>query len=316
MPDEPIEQQTSPSGSFLQRLQPYQNIIFFIVLIIFLGILLIIWRGYRAGIANRQSWEDLMNVPLSSDALKNIGERYKNSDALSMIRFRLGTALANEGNFLEAQKTYAAFIKDYPNHPFRPDAEQALKRLENNAKWAGGELERQKAELRAKRNLPYATAKTVRGDFEIELYEDEAPNTVANFIALCETGSYSPTPFAEIRNDLGLCFGYNGITPTFTVPFENSGLINEEGSIGMIREVDPEAKNGKDEKEAFLNSADTRFYISLKSDTEIDGKYVVFGRIIRGMDVARQISKENAIINITIDQKRDHPYKPNRTEKK
>lgn len=316
MPDEPIEQQTAPSGSFLQRLQPYQNIIFFVVLIIFLGVLLLAWRRYTAGKTNKQAWEDLMNVPLSSDVLKNLAERYKNSDALSTIRFRLGTALANEGNFMEAQKAYSAFIKDYPNHLFRNDVEQALKRLEDNAKWAGGELERQKAELRAKRNLPYATVKTVRGDFEIELYEDEAPNTVSNFIALCEASAYSPTPFTEITTDLGLCFGYNGITPTFTVPFENSGLINEEGSIGMIREIDPEAKNGKDEKESFLNSADTRFYISLKTNPDIDGKYTVFGRIIKGMDVARQISKENAIINITIDQKRDHPYKPNRIEKK
>jgi uncharacterized membrane protein YdbT with pleckstrin-like domain len=53
MTDEPIEQQTTPADTLLQKLQPYQNIIFFVVLIIFLGVLLLVWRGYRARIANR-----------------------------------------------------------------------------------------------------------------------------------------------------------------------------------------------------------------------------------------------------------------------
>jgi len=311
MTDEPIEQQTTPADTLLQKLQPYQNIIFFVVLIIFLGVILLVWRGYRARIANRQAWEDLMNVQLSSEYLKGLEQRYKNSDALPMIRFRLATALAYEGNFSEAKKVYEAFIKDYPDYLFRTDAEQALKRLESNEKWASGELERQKAELRVKRNLPYVTVKTVRGNFEVELYEDEAPNTVANFIALCEAGAYSPTPFTEIKTDLGLCFGYS-ITPTFTIPFEDSGLNNEEGSIGMIRELDPEAKAGNPDREGFLNSADMRFYISLKTNPDIDGKYTVFGKVIKGMDTVRLISKENSIINITIDLKRNHPYKPNR----
>lgn len=316
MPDETSEQQTTPSGSFLQKLQPYQNIIFFIVLIIFLGILLVVWRGYRAKIADRQAWEDLINVQPSPETMKRLAQMYQNSGALPMIQFRLANTLANEGNFEEAYKAYAAFIKTYPNHPFRHDAEEAIKRMENNAKWANGELERQKTELRTKRNLPYVIAKTAKGDFEIELYEDEAPNTVANFIALCEAVAYSPTPFTELKIDLGVCFGYGSSTPTFTIPFEDSGLTNEEGSIGMLRELDPEAKNGKPERESFLNSADTRFYISLATNPDIDSKYTVFGRIIKGMDSVRQLGKDNPIINITISQKRDHPYKPNRLDKK
>jgi peptidyl-prolyl cis-trans isomerase B (cyclophilin B) len=326
---ENIGNEKAPSG-FWGKIQPYQNVIFFVLLIIFLGILLLVWRGYRVRIMTQQAWDELTNVQPSSEIFRGMVQRYQSSSILPIIKFRLACALAAEEKFQEAGNEYYDFIKKYPDHPFKKDAEEALKKLEDNIKWLSGEFEKSKAELKEKRNLPYLTVKTSKGDFEVELFEDEAPNTVANFISLVESGFYNQMLFNDIGQDETLSISDSkvisptaGITQTvsaeFKILFETSGINNEPGYIGMLRDLDPDAKDNAPEKESFLNSANYRFYINLKrapdKTTQTDTKYTIFGRIIKGAEVLFSIDKGTMILGITVDKKRSHPYTPSRLYK-
>src|SRR5579863_8149222 len=65
----------------------------------------------------------------------------------------------------------------------------------------GSQLARSSAadkEENAKEKLPQVLLKTTKGDVVVELYEDEAPNTVANFISLVEKGFYDGTKFHRV----------------------------------------------------------------------------------------------------------------------
>ena len=306
--------QVIPSGwqRFLARIQPYQNIIFFVLLIITLVIVLILWRGYRVGKRNLQAWEAIFDprVPRTVENYQNLVQMYSGTEVIPFIHYRLGNIYCNFHQYDKAKKEYQYFLKHYPDHPLGSLVELQLKKAERNEQWQKDEKKRYLTELKDKRNLPRVTIKTKRGDFEVELYEDDAPNTVANFISLAERGIYNQISFSERTPELGLCLGTKGYPLYYTIEFEKNSLRNLEGWLGMIRNLDPETQDADSEREEFLNSACSRFYICLKNNPVIDGKYTVFGRVSKGMQVVRQLSKWDEIISVVVNKKRDHEYKP------
>jgi cyclophilin family peptidyl-prolyl cis-trans isomerase len=143
-----------------------------------------------------------------------------------------------------------------------------------------------------------ATIETDLGTIEIALRPDLAPNHVRNFVALARAGYYDGLFFDRIRHDeaedqpgkpvldaveagcpLGTGEpGYGSIgywlNPEF--PDANAKVTHEEGTVG--------ACHG--------NEADTaacRFYITLSPAPFLDGNYTIFGKVTRGLDVARKI---------------------------
>lgn len=331
------DEKASAFRGFLTQIQPYQNIIFFVLLIISLAILLILWRGYRVRKLTENAWGVLNKVGSVQD-LRNMEQRFGSTQVLPFIRYRLGNAYYQARQYQAAKKEYERFLKDYPKHCLRPRVESRLKETETNIKWqSGGELKKRLKELKDRRNFPLVTIKieyhvgypTVakRGEFQVDLYEEDAPNTVANFINLAEKGAYDQMPFNETTPNLGLCLGLKDEPLTYTIPFETNSLKNIAGTVGMIRDLDPEVKEGKppdihrdeplaQEHEEFLNSASSRFYISLMNNPAIDGKYTVFGRVSKGMDVVRRLKKGDKITKIIINRKRAHPYEPEVIEMK
>ena len=139
---------------------------------------------------------------------------------------------------------------------------------------------------------PLVLVETSSGDMLLELFEDKAPATVANFLRYVDEEFYANTIFHRVISDFMIQGG--GMTvrmeekPTHApIPNEaGNGLKNLRGTIAMARTSDP-------------HSATAQFYINVVDNPELDHQddsaegfgYCVFGQIIEGMDVADKIRK-------------------------
>lgn len=137
---------------------------------------------------------------------------------------------------------------------------------------------------------PLVLVETSSGDMLLELFEDKAPATVANFLRYVDEEFYANTIFHRVISDFMIQGG--GLTvrmeekPTHApIPNEaGNGLKNLRGTIAMARTSDP-------------HSATAQFYINVVDNPELDHQddsaegfgYCVFGQIIEGMDVADKI---------------------------
>jgi cyclophilin family peptidyl-prolyl cis-trans isomerase len=138
---------------------------------------------------------------------------------------------------------------------------------------------------------PRVLLETTKGDIEVELFEKEAPVTVANFLSYVKKGHYDGTIFHRVIDNFVVQGG--GMTadmkekPT-SDPIENeagNGLKNERMTLSMARTSAP-------------HSATSQFYINLNYNRPLDRKYsqdnfgyCVFGKVIKGEEVVDQIAK-------------------------
>lgn len=126
------------------------------------------------------------------------------------------------------------------------------------------------------------------GKVTIELYPDEAPITVENFLSLVEEGFYDGIGFHRLDKDFVLQGGdpdgdgFGGSDTPIKGEFTSNGVQNnvkhKRGVISMARTGDP-------------NSATSQFFICLDDRTAgaLDGNYAAFGCIIEGMDVIDKV---------------------------
>ena len=124
------------------------------------------------------------------------------------------------------------------------------------------------------------------GTITVELNEDAAPETVANFISLAETGFYDGLTFHRIIEGFMMQGGDpNGdgtggsdttITGEFTENGYDNNLSHTRGAISMARSDD-------------YNSASSQFFIVQQDSTYLDGSYAVFGYVTSGMNVVDAI---------------------------
>lgn len=168
-------------------------------------------------------------------------------------------------------------------------------------------------------DLPRVRFETGKGAIELELFEDQAPYTVANFIELVESGYYDGTKFHRVLpgfmaqgGDPNTISGATGAPgqggPGYTIPDESSRSDKRKhfaGRLAMAKPSDPE-RPGK----AKPNSAGSQFYITVVPTSHLDEEYTVFGRVVEGEDVARSLRMDDALRSATVLRKRDHEYKP------
>lgn len=133
---------------------------------------------------------------------------------------------------------------------------------------------------------------TSMGSMQIELYADEAPNTVRNFIRYIEINYYDNLIFHRvIDNWIIQSGGYDRdlLAGETLAPIRNeatNGLKNTRGAIAMARAADP-------------HSAESQFFINLRDNPSFDHRartlndygYSVFGKVISGMEVADSIGR-------------------------
>lgn len=144
---------------------------------------------------------------------------------------------------------------------------------------------------------PMATL-TLKGGDEvlIYLYPDKAPNTVANFIALANSGFYDGLIFHRVVENFVMQGGDpNGDGtggPGYTIDgeFKNNGFNKndvkmEKGVIAMARF----SSNGESSQEAY-NSAGSQFFILMRDKEDLQDDYAAFGKVFSGMNILEELS--------------------------
>lgn len=157
-----------------------------------------------------------------------------------------------------------------------------------------------------KNNLPRVVIKTSHGDITLELFEDSAPNHVANFISLAEKNYYDGSKFHRVVSNPPVAQGgipKDGKKIEYTLAPEwnrPDRRLHFKGHVGAARTSDP-------------NSASSEFYIARDRAPNLDlpgNSYTVFGRVIEGMAVVHQIKQDDEMISVRVIRKREHPYVP------
>jgi cyclophilin family peptidyl-prolyl cis-trans isomerase len=138
---------------------------------------------------------------------------------------------------------------------------------------------------------PHVTLHTSKGDIRVELYKDQAPESVANFLQYAEDDFYDGTIFHRVISHFMIQGG------GYTADMENkptrqpvnneatNGLKNKRGTLAMARTTNP-------------HSATSQFFINVEVNVNLDHTaatdsrswgYAVFGNVVTGMDVVDDI---------------------------
>jgi peptidyl-prolyl cis-trans isomerase B (cyclophilin B) len=131
---------------------------------------------------------------------------------------------------------------------------------------------------------------TSKGDIKLELFEEQAPETCANFRRYIEEGFFDGTIFHRVIK--GFMIQGGGFTGDMsqksahaTVKNEaDNGIRNDRGTIAMARTPDPHSASSQ----FFINVTDNTF-LNFKSPTPNGWGYCVFGKVVEGMDVVTAI---------------------------
>jgi cyclophilin family peptidyl-prolyl cis-trans isomerase len=151
---------------------------------------------------------------------------------------------------------------------------------------------------------PVVVLETAKGTIEFETYPDEAPKTVARILELVKKGFYQglrwhraePKFLVQVgdpltrRMDAQASWGRQGTGKPIGVAEITKKRRHVRGAVAM-------AYPGTDPK-----GADSQFYITLRATPELDAKYTVFGRVIKGMEVADKIQVADVLKKASIKE--------------
>lgn len=216
-------------------------------------------------------------------------------------------------NFSEAVDLFSKAQKE--NLPVSERAGQAAymaKMVQD--KWAR-EKEIRKKEAEAD-DLPRVKLTTTQGDMVIELYENEAPETVGNFVSLVEKKFYDGLTFHRVlphfmaqggdpKGDGSGGPGYN----IYCEAYNDDARHHFSGTLSMA-------------KGSQKNTGGSQFFLTFQSTPHLDDIHTVFGRVIEGKEVLPKITrrdpeandapKPDRILKAEVIRKRDHVYEPHK----
>jgi peptidyl-prolyl cis-trans isomerase B (cyclophilin B) len=134
--------------------------------------------------------------------------------------------------------------------------------------------------------------KTSAGTLRIELDDEKAPLSVANFLAYVAQGHYDGTVFHRVIKGFmlqggGFAAGMQQKPVTAAIANEaNNGLKNKRYTLAMARTSDPHSATAQ----FFINTVDNGF-LDFRAENAQGWGYAVFGRVVEGMDVVQAIEK-------------------------
>jgi peptidyl-prolyl cis-trans isomerase B (cyclophilin B) len=143
---------------------------------------------------------------------------------------------------------------------------------------------------------PIIVLDTARGLIELETYPQEAPRTVAAILELVKKGFYNGQRFHRVdpnfivqvgdpkSRDMSLrdWWGRAGSGKPIGVSEISKKRRHVRGAVGMANSGSPK-------------DAESQFYITLRATPELDSKHTVFGKVIRGLEVAAKIQKADIL---------------------
>jgi len=137
-----------------------------------------------------------------------------------------------------------------------------------------------------------AIIETKNGKITIELFDKEAPGTVANFVKLIQEGFYNGLKFHRVIPEFVVQGGDpsgNGTGgPGYSIKCETEGNPHKHnrGALSM-------AHRGKD-------TGGSQFFLVLEPQSHLDGVHTVFGQIIDGYDIMDLIEQGDLMENVTV----------------
>jgi cyclophilin family peptidyl-prolyl cis-trans isomerase/HEAT repeat protein len=149
---------------------------------------------------------------------------------------------------------------------------------------------RRMADLSESFKNPIAVIHTKKGDIRIELFADDAPMTVDNFMRLAKGGFYNGLTWVRVVPNFVIQGGdprgdQNG-GPGYQIRDEINLRKYETGTVGM-------ALSGKD-------TGGSQFFITHSPQPHLDGGYTVFGKVLEGMDVVNRIARGDRMERVEI----------------
>ena len=128
-------------------------------------------------------------------------------------------------------------------------------------------------------------------EIRLELFPQDAPKTVENFVTLAKKGFYNGLTFHRVVPGFvvqGGCPKGNGTGgPGYTIPAEFNRNKHVRGSLAMARSQHPD-------------SAGSQFYITYGAQPHLDNNYTVFGKVTSGMEHVDAIRQGDRMKSVTI----------------
>jgi peptidyl-prolyl cis-trans isomerase B (cyclophilin B) len=138
--------------------------------------------------------------------------------------------------------------------------------------------------------MKQASIKTAYGTMVIELFDKDAPNTVANFEKLAADKYYDGLTFHRVIANFmiqgGCPHGSGTGGPGYKIDCEINPNRHERGSLSM-------AHAGK-------NTGGSQFFICHAPAPHLDGVHTVFGKVIEGVEIVDKIKKDDKMESVTI----------------
>ena len=257
-------------------------------------------------IASRLQVDDAVDALKLSGILDKAGAADGNIDMMAAAAAMVLSRLDEAGDWLTKAET---------NGIQKPKVAELRATIEEERPKVEAEMAARKADAEAD-DRPRVTITTSKGDIVVELFENEAPNTVANFISLVEKGFYDGTPFHRVIGG----FMAQGGDPTGTGAGGPGHVIDCECELPGARKhflgTLSMAHAGK-------NTGGSQFFLTFRPTEHLDGRHTVFGRVIQGFDVLPKLTRTqrqdgqtvpgielDTIVKAKVLRKRDHAYEP------
>jgi cyclophilin family peptidyl-prolyl cis-trans isomerase/Flp pilus assembly protein TadD len=233
-------------------------------------------------------------------AAATLGDALKKDPQNVELRRLHATALFASHRFEEAVAALQALSKEKLEGQDKEQVEQFLEMAQKSAPAWAVEAPLREAEAKAD-DLPRVKLTTSKGEVEVELFENEAPNTVANFIELIEKKFYDGISFHRVLPAFmaqGGCPKGNGTGDAgyrFKDELGPKHRTHFRGSLSM-------ANSGPD-------TNGSQFFITHMPTAWLDGKHTVFGRVIKGQEAVDLLQAGDTIVKAEVLRKRPHEYK-------
>lgn len=292
-------------------------ITFLATVAIIVAVLLLVQSFWHSARMKRAARE--IHAAVTIEEMLKVKEQYKDVPLYPVLLYRLANRYQEEEKWDEAAKTYDEFFACEQNlQPLLWDqAKKAYETLKKNREWmeknrdmelnvlklqVGSAVGLPAADPRSsvvpvKEDHPQVRLTTSRGEITIELFEDEYPNTTANFLALVEGKSPYPDAVWKVLN--------NGERLQLELKKERPAhkIVAEKG----VRE--PIAGSLVMEIADVQHNAAADFQILLKEVPDLKDR-TIFGKVVAGMERLTTLKDGDTITEVVVVRKRKHPYTP------